>query len=80
MSEPQIVAAQSLEHFEKVVDSWMQREPFKSMDRSEARRVIAGIPLLMAQRGPVDPENPRKIELSQTDLEEAKRLCDEAEA
>ena len=76
---PNWVMLQSAEHFEAVVDGSMKLEPYKSMERSEARRVIAGLTILGARRMP-DDVDVWYTEVSVADIEEAKRLCDEAEA
>jgi catechol 2,3-dioxygenase-like lactoylglutathione lyase family enzyme len=76
---PNMVACQSAQHFEAVVDAWMGQDPWKGMDRNEARRIIAGLNILVAQRVPVDVDY-GYVEFSESDIEEAGRLCDEAEA
>jgi hypothetical protein len=78
-TNPNFVMCQSAEQFEAAVDAWMQQDPWKGMDRREARRVIAGLGFLIEQRVPEDVDY-GQIELSEADIEEAKRLCDEAEA
>jgi hypothetical protein len=76
---PDWVICQSAEQFEAMVDERMQHEPWKGMDRSEARRIIAGMGILAERRMPEDVDL-MEVELSEADLEEAKRLCEEAEA
>lgn len=73
------VASQSAEHFEAAVDEHMKLEPYKGMERSEARRIMAGLTIWGALRMPEDVDE-WSVEVSVEDIEEAKVLCDEAEA